>query len=55
MRQDIRSQPTYEELKLSFFRHLIAASVSSQPTYEELKRLYPLSGVALMIAFSAYL
>ena len=34
-----RSQPTYEELKLSFAGAVVAMVDGSQPTYEELKRL----------------
>ena len=34
---DLRSQPTYEELKLKLARQRAFADLRSQPTYEELK------------------
>ena len=50
-----RSQPTYEELKLSFAGAVVAMVDGSQPTYEELKPAPAPPGGAVEVWFPAYL
>ena len=52
---NIRFQPTYEELKLQRPKNMASGGKGFQPTYEELKRESRGAGAGLWPPFSAYL